>query len=1111
MNRIRAFLTPVLLAIFASLAAAAAPTVLPPGHGYLAGYHAAVAGERLRYHSFHPYARESLLTRVTDGRMAIEWTTAPAPDPLPAAPCTFVWIGAHSTGTSGGDRAFDLALDGRPALRFVTRAGGEAGNWTVRGADGVALAFRHVWTDHVGDAFGYVLLEVPAALLKPGRPVTVRVTGEAAGSRDWYMTFMYAFRPSVEARPQPALVRTPDGERQLVEVWIDHTADSGAAVVQAGVEAPASHPLRLGLNVLDLLAPPATIPTPYPVSVRVDGRPEVRLEAALRPVRRREVNLLPHSHNDIGYTHLQSDVLEIQLQNLADAVRLIRRTADYPPAAQFRWNAEILWAVDEYLRRADPPERDAFLDAVRSGHMGLQALYTNPLTGLLRPEEMIRLTDCARRLEARHGLKIDTAMITDIPGVSWGAVPALAHAGIRYFSSGPNASDRIGRSTEAWGDRPFWWVGPSGQDKLLYWVAGKGYSLFHQTSGIRSTDARPKLFGYLAELDAAGYPYELVQLRYTIYSDNGPVDAALPDFVRDWNQRYVSPRLVINTADRLFAEFERRHGATLPAFAGDLTPYWEDGAASTARELGLARRASERLVQAETLAAMVDGRYDPQAFDGAWREVHLADEHTWGAWNSVSDPDHPNAVGQWRQKQAFAETADRLSLELLDMVDAFEDAPAADAPLDVINTCSWPRTDLVVLPAAQSHAGDRVVDAGGRPVPSQRLAGGELAFLATDLPPLGGKRFRVEAGPASAAGNATAAGGRAAASGLAVRLDPGTGAVARFTAPDGRELADYGTYGLNEYLYVEGKSSDTARRIGAVRITAPDAGPLVATLRVESEAAPGARALVREYRVVDGLDWLAIRNELDKTAVRDKEAVYFAFPFAVADAVTRLDLGWGFIRPEADQLPGACRDFFTVQRWVDVSNQRHGVTWATAEAPLVAVGAPVDESAHNDGPAGWRAHAASSSVLFSYAMNNYWHTNYKADQSGPVSFAFAVRPHGLFDALAAYRFGVERSQPLLVRPARGTAAPGPLFTVDTPAVVVTGLVPLPEGGGMLVRLYNAGGRPETASLQWGRFRPAAVWLSNPAGARLRPVDGPVFLPAFGLVTLRVEGTDGAEE
>ena len=32
------------------------------------------------------------------------------------------------------------------------------------------------------------------------------------------------------------------------------------------------------------------------------------------------------------------------------------------------------------------------------------------------------------------------------------------------------------------------------------------------------------------------------------------------------------------------------------------------------------------------------------------------------------------------------------------------------------------------------------------------------------------------------------------------------------------------------------------------------------------------------------------------------------------------------MRPEADQIPGACKNWFTVQRWVDVSNAHYGVS-----------------------------------------------------------------------------------------------------------------------------------------------------------------------------------------
>jgi hypothetical protein len=44
------------------------------------------------------------------------------------------------------------------------------------------------------------------------------------------------------------------------------------------------------------------------------------------------------------------------------------------------------------------------------------------------------------------------------------------------------------------------------------------------------------------------------------------------------------------------------------------------------------------------------------------------------------------------------------------------------------------------------------------------------------------------------------------------------------------------------------------------------------------------------------------------------EATYLAFPFAIPNAIARLDIGGCAMQPEVDQLPGCCRDYFTVQR-----------------------------------------------------------------------------------------------------------------------------------------------------------------------------------------------------
>ena len=64
--------------------------------------------------------------------------------------------------------------------------------------------------------------------------------------------------------------------------------------------------------------------------------------------------------------------------------------------------------------------------------------------------------------------------------------------------------------------------------------------------------------------------------------------------------------------------------------------------------------------------------------------------------------------------------------------------------MDVFNTTSWRRTDLVMLPKETS--GDLVKDERGQPVASQRLSTGELVFLAGNVPPFGTKRFTIAIG-----------------------------------------------------------------------------------------------------------------------------------------------------------------------------------------------------------------------------------------------------------------------------------------------------------------------------------------------------------------------------
>jgi len=645
-------------------------------------------------------------------------------------------------------------------------------------------------------------------------------------------------------------------------------------------------------------------------------------------------------------------------------------------------------------------------------------------------------------------------------------------------------------------------------------MTGRGYSWFHGLNMDNlSLEKRRPIFDYLRELEDSGYPYSMVQVRYTVGGDNGPPDPDLCDFVKTWNEEYESPKFVIATSQEMFEEFEHRYADKIPAVRGDFTPYWEDGAASTALETAMTRASAARLVQAEALWAMIDPDNFPAAeFSEAWRQVVLFDEHTWGAADSVSDPDGENAKTQWAYKQAFSREAEKKSLALSE-AGLKKTIPAAPQKsvrqiIDIYNTSSWPRTDVVLIPKNLSGSGDLVKDESGKPVPSQRLSSGELAVLVGDVPPFGAKRYSVEKGKPLERGAARAESNRLENGLISVSVNPKTGALSgfRWKTHKNIEFVDGSKgSGLNEYLYVPGKDPDKAQGAGRVRISVKEPGPLVASLFIESDA-PGSKNLRTELRIFESLDRLDIINLLNKAKVREKESVHFAYPFKIPAGTLRLDLGWGTIRPESDQIPGSCKDYFCVQNSVDISNLDYGLTWVSLDAPLVEIGQITDESAVEKSVRAWRTELEPSQTIYSYAMNNYWHTNYKADQEGVVSFRYSIRPHRGWESAEIKRFGLEKSQPLIVAPSAANSKPpaASLLEVEPSSVIVTSLKPGADKKCWIVRLYNASGRPENIKLRGAICREGSMYLSNPSEDHLEKAPESIALLPFEIVTLRIE-------
>lgn len=1069
---------------------------------YLIGFVEAISGQHFDYHSPHPDVRSALLSRATDGKMAVEWETESLPSNYQEQYATFIWIAG--LGSNIGEKKFDLFINSNYCLTFTSTP---EKNWAIKGTNDVELSFKTMMVDHYTDLFGYMYLKVPAEKMTYGKPLKIKVVGEAAGSNAWFMVFQERLEAKVNFQNVFALLKSKGRLLQQVRInlvnlnqrqWVkfyskDHVIEM---------------PIEFGFN--SIILPFYAVAEEKVVDIYVEVRNQtiIKKQFQLKPVRKMAVYLLPHSHLDIGYTHRQDDVLKLQFSHLENAITFAEKSQNYPLESQFKWNVEQMWHVDEYLRQESPAKQARLIEAIRNGWVGLDGMYANMLTGLCRPEELLETVAAARDISKKYGVKIESAMITDVPGWTWGLVPALAQSGIKYLSLGPNMGHRIGYVFD-WADQPFYWVSPSGEEKILCWVHGKGYSWFH--TGLEyvfsgNLDASrvkfDRIFSYLEELNQSNYPYELVGLRYSIGSDNGPPDPGLAEMVHQWNQKYESPQLVISTTAALFREFEKKYSDQIPEVRGDFTPYWEDGAASTARETAINRAAAERLVQASILWTMIEPKnYPHQQFEDAWREVLLFSEHTWGAWNSINAPDDEFVKSQWQWKEQRALNADRLSKELLGQT--FQSIVAKDAEIqaiDVFNTNSWDRTDLVALPASMNLPGDLVKDETRKKLLSQQLSTGELVFLADDVPALGSKRFTIHKGKAYQKGKVSIKENRISNGLITVAINPKSGAISslKFTESDHNYVGGGTLAGLNDYVYIEGRDPKNKKFIDElIKIVPKEQGKLVASISIESSA-PGCNRLSREIRVIHGIPRIDIINELDRPLIREPGGIHFGFPFNIPDGKIRINSPWAVVQPELDQMKGACKNWFTVQRWVNISNENFGVTLAPIDAPLIEIG-----DIHADATvSGWVRKLETSQTIYSYVMNNYWETNYKAEQPGITRFQYSIFLHHEYDQVKAEQFGMEQNQPLIpVAVSKEWHQINSLFSIEPGEVVVTMMKPVGDGKKIIIRLFNTSADEKTAKFIWGSIQPKEVYLSNLFEMLLEKLDDPIAFPGYGIKTV----------
>ncbi len=246
-------------------------TIYPPvteDTPVLKGWVKSVAGEPISYHSSYPYVRNALISRATDGTMAVEWQTEASPLYYVATRVTFMWAAGLATG-KGGHR-FDLFVNGEKWLSFNTARDTSQLQWTVRADNGAALTFVPQRRDRFDDLFGNMFLTVPPALQKPWSPLTLRVVGEKGGSPDWYMTFEHAMEDTVRLESEYALAEEQGTSYQFVKLLIERPKAPTSATILLNGKKVLETSLATGLTVIDVPIEAVEKETAIQITIQAD-------------------------------------------------------------------------------------------------------------------------------------------------------------------------------------------------------------------------------------------------------------------------------------------------------------------------------------------------------------------------------------------------------------------------------------------------------------------------------------------------------------------------------------------------------------------------------------------------------------------------------------------------------------------------------------------------------------------------------------------------------------------------------------------------------------------------------------------------------------------------
>jgi hypothetical protein len=761
-----------------------------------------------------------------------------------------------------------------------------------------------------------------------------------------------------------------------------------------------------------------------------------------------EINLVHFSHTDVGFTDSPSVCRELYRRYLDLALDAVLDTIDKPADQRFYWTAEATMPVNDWWQAAQPDRRQQFLKAVRSGQLEVSALAFNntPFMNAAQWQTMTHWLpeDLWKQVQPR------VAIQDDVNGVPRAAALALLDRGVHYLFTGINEDSGglpFPRPSAFWwkmpdGRRLFVWL------NIGY---GSGFDFFEPAEWRRGpvpraadTSFRPPRAGEILrtdetslraahrqclarvqQLEQSGYRHELLTISITSQwrFDNDPPFPPLAEFVAAWNRLGLKPRLRLTTAGDAMQRMEKVLGPTAPEQSGEWTDWWANGTGSAPREVAASRAAKRFLAAAES---PVFGPLDAgtrQIADELYRDLCLFDEHTWGSSLSVARPYSLDAQGQFTEKAILAYRPMARAEWLLSQRARTAWTQAGEG-LFLANPTPAPFTGWVRLIATalrdnyqsleDPKTGARFalsfepgIEPWGRPQRPEDLSREDISATFPDHAPNKIARFWIDRLDAQSVRRLQFSTRKIESPGSPTTKAPDiqtddSGWPVSAVWPGMKRplfLKGFGEFSsvqvhgfaprhiLADIRGQRGKAREKLRRehLDEVPALANEKATVMNTPNtIVFTQALGHPRLEWATRVAEfwrGAPRARLTLRLNRRSSAAPEIFYLAFPLPTGGALPRLSCGGQPFIPFTDQLGATCKDYFAFDGWAEYVTPDGRWLWVSRDAPLVTFGAGATLARRETPP-------EDIHRLVVMLFNNFWYTNFAADEHGIMEFQF---------------------------------------------------------------------------------------------------------------------------